>query len=153
MKKIIIKSDFEYFDRDGFYTLNLGVIRFKITEVTYECLVTNLTRDEFDLEELKKIYHMHWDIETAFRVLKYFIGMTSFCSKKCHFIQQKIYAAILLHYLANIITESVEIEQSDTWKRPYKTNLSSVVTDISQWLRKRIDTEKMVKRIKNIWPR
>ncbi len=46
MKK---ESDFDYFDDDGFYELNLRVVRFKITKETYECLVTNLTRDEFDL--------------------------------------------------------------------------------------------------------
>ncbi len=60
--------------------------RFKITDDTYEYLVTNLTRDEFNLEELKKMYHMRWDIETAFKVLKYIIGMISFHSRKRDFI-------------------------------------------------------------------
>lgn len=142
------KSEFDYFDTDGFYTLNLRVVRFKITEDTYECLVTNLTRDEFDLEELKKMYHMRWDIETAFRMLKYIIGMTSFHSKKRHSIQQEIYAAILLYCLTNIITERVEIQQSNTWKHPYKVNLSTAVTNIRLWLRKRINTEELIKRIK-----
>ncbi|MFR4721482.1 MAG: transposase [Holdemanella porci] len=61
--------------------MNLRVVRFKITKETYECLVTNLTRDEFDLNELKKMYHMRWNIETAFKMLKYIIGMMSFHSK------------------------------------------------------------------------
>lgn len=47
-------SDFDYFDEKVFYEMNLRVVRFKITDDTYECLVTNLTRDEFDLNELKK---------------------------------------------------------------------------------------------------
>ena len=96
--------------------MNLRVVRFKITDDTYESLVTNLTRDEFDLNELKKMYHMRWDIETAFKVLKYIIGMTAFHSKKRNFIQQEIYAAILLHCLTNIITERIEAEQSDKRK-------------------------------------
>ena len=142
------KSDFDYFDMEGFYKMHLRVVRFKITDDTYECLVTNLTREEFDLEELKKMYHMRWNIETAFKVLKYIIGMMSFHSKKRNFIQQEIYAAILLHCLTSIVTERIEIKQSDKWKHIYKVNLSTAVTNIRLWLRKIIGTEELVKRIK-----
>ena len=146
------KSDFSYFGTKDYYEMNLRVVRFKITDDTYECLVTNLTRDEFDLNELKKMYHMRWDIETAFKVLKYIIGMTAFHSKKRNFIQQEIYAAILLHCLTNIITERIEIKQSGKRKHNYKVNLSAAVTNIRLWLRKVIGTLELVKRIKNIWP-
>ena len=142
------KSEFNYFGTKEFYKMNLRVVRFKITDDTYECLVTNLTRDEFDLNELKKMYHMRWDIETAFKVLKYIIGMMAFHSKKRHFIQQEIYAAILLHCLTNIITERIEVDQSDKRKHTYKVNLSTAVTNIRLWLRKLIDTEELIKRIK-----
>ena len=142
------KSEFNYFGTKEFYKMSLRVVRFKITDDTYECLVTNLTRDEFDLTELKKMYHMRWDIETAFKVLKYIIGMTSFHSKKRNFIQQEIYAAILLHCLTNIITERIEIEQSDKRKHNYKVNLSTAVTNMRLWLRKLIGTKELVKRIK-----
>ena len=141
-------SDFDYFDTEGFYEMNLRVVRFKITDDTYECLVTNLTGDEFNLAELKKMYHMRWDIETAFKVLKYIIGMMSFHSKKRNFIQQEIYSAILLHCLTNIIAERIQIEQSDKRKHDYKVNLSTAVTNMRLWLRKVIGTEELVKRIK-----
>ena len=141
-------SDFDYFDEEGFYEMNLRVVRFKITDDTYECLVTNLARREFYLNELKKMYHMRWDIETAFKVLKYIVGMMSFHSKKRNFIQQEIYAAILLHCLTNIITERIEVEQSDKRKHNYKVNLSTAVTNMRLWLRKLIDTEELMKRIK-----
>ena len=141
-------SDFDYFDSDGFYKMNLRVVRFKITDDTYECLVTNLTRDEFDLTELKKMYHMRWDIETAFKVLKYIIGMMSFHSKKRNFIQQEIYSAILLHCLTNIITDRIQIEQSDRRKHKYKVNISTAVTNMRLWLRKLIGTAELMKRIK-----
>ena len=142
------KSDFNYFGTQDFYEMNLRVVRFKITDETYECLVTNLTRDEFDLNELKKMYHMRWDIETAFKVLKYIIGMTAFHSKKRNFIQQEIYAAILLHCLTNIITERIEVEQSEKRKHDYKVNLSTAVTNMRLWLRKLIGTKELVERIK-----
>ena len=142
------KSEFNYFGTKEFYEMKLRVVRFKITDDTYESLVTNLTRDEFDLNELKKMYHMRWNIETAFKVLKYIIGMTAFHSKKRNFIQQEIYAAILLHCLTNIITERIKVAQSDKRKHNYKVNLSTAVTNIRLWLRKLIDTEELIKRMK-----
>ena len=145
------KSEFNYFGTKEFYKMSLRVVRFKITDDTYECLVTNLTRDEFDLTELKKMYHMRWDIETAFKVLKYIIGMISFHSKKHNFIQQEIYSAILLHCLTNIIADRIQIEQSDRRKHKYckyKVNISTAVTNMRLWLRKLIGTAELMKRIK-----
>ncbi len=141
-------SEFDFFDETGFYEMNLRVVRFKITDDTYECLVTNLSRDEFALDELKSMYHMRWNIENAFRVLKYIIGMISFHSKKRNFIQQEIYAAILLHCLSNIVTERIEVEQENQRKHKYKVNFSTAVTNIKLWLRKMIDTKELIKRIK-----
>ena len=100
---------------------------------------------------VKRMYHMRWDIETVFIVLKYIIGMMSFHSKKRNFIQQEIYSAILLHCLTNIIAERIQIEQSYKRKHNYKVNLSTAVTNMRHWLRKVIDTDELIKRIKNIW--
>lgn len=144
------KSEFNYFGTKEFYKMSLRVVRFKITDDTYECLVTNLTRDEFDLTELKKMYHMRWDIETAFKVLKYIIGMISFHSKKRNFIQQEIYSVILLHCLTNIIADRIQIEQSDRRKHKYKVNISTAVTNMRLWLRKLIGTAELMKRIKKV---
>ena len=62
--------------------------------------------------------------------------------------KQEIYAAILLHCLTNIITERIEVEQSDKRKHHYKVNLSTAVTNMRLWLRKIICTKEMIKRIK-----
>lgn len=82
-------------------------------------------------------------------MLKYIIGMMSFHSKR-NFIQQEIYAAILLHCLTNIITERIEVEQSDKRKHHYKVNLSTAVTNmrLRALVKKIICTKEMIKRIK-----
>ncbi len=46
-----------------FYTLNFRVVRFAITEDSYECIITNLPKKEFPADEIKKIYAMRWGIE------------------------------------------------------------------------------------------
>lgn len=142
------KQTFDYFDQDGFYDLKLRVVRFKITEDTYECLVTNLSRDEFGLKDLKEMYHMRWNIETSFKKLKYTVGMMSFHSKKRKFIHQEIYASILLYNLSNVVAQQIEIPSDSKTKYEMKINYSTALTNIRKWLKKNISTKELIKRLK-----
>ena len=78
------KGTFDFVDlhKNKFYPMTFRVVRFKISENTYETLITNLSAEEFSGQELKELYHMRWGIETSFRELKYAIGLTSFHAKK-----------------------------------------------------------------------
>lgn len=38
--------------------MEFRVLRFPISEDTYECVITNLPSTEFNLEEIKKLYAM-----------------------------------------------------------------------------------------------
>ena len=58
-----------------FYKLPFRIVRFKITDDTYETVVTNLDAHNFPADELKKLYNMRWGIETSFRELKYTVGL------------------------------------------------------------------------------
>ena len=51
---------FDYFElkQTEFYPISFRVVRFKLTENTYETLVTNLDSMKFSKEELKEIYQM-----------------------------------------------------------------------------------------------
>ena len=60
----------------------LIVVRFAISEDSYESIITNLPKEDFPVEEIKKVYAMRWGIETSFRELKYAIGLCCFHSKK-----------------------------------------------------------------------
>lgn len=75
----------------GNYQIKFRVVRFAISEDTYEVIITNLPENEFPVERIKEIYHMRWGIETSFRELKYAIGLTSFHSKKAVYISYKKY--------------------------------------------------------------
>ena len=50
---------------EDYYVLPLRVIRFKLTDATYECLITNLDRDEFPFEVMKELYHLRWNVMTC----------------------------------------------------------------------------------------
>ncbi|MGN8857642.1 transposase, partial [Catenibacterium mitsuokai] len=63
---------FDYMSKeDPWYEFNCRIVRFKITEDTYECIITNLDRTEFSSEDIKELYNKRWGIETSFRHVKY----------------------------------------------------------------------------------
>ena len=66
--------DFIEYGSDKIYALTFRVVRFALSEGSYECLVTNLPTDEFPAEKLKEVYFSRWTEETSFRKLKYTIG-------------------------------------------------------------------------------
>lgn len=56
------------------YPMKIRVVRFKLDTGEYETLATSLPRS-ITLAEIKELYHARWGIETAFRELKYGIGL------------------------------------------------------------------------------
>ena len=106
-----------------FYELKFRIVRFKITEDTYETVLTNLDSTSYSSEALKKLYATRWGIETSFRNLKYTIGMINFHSKKVTCIQQEIYAHLIMYNFAEMITSHVVIEKKQR-KYTYKANFS-----------------------------
>lgn len=71
------------------------ILRFPISTSTYECIVTNLPRDEFPVERIKTLYNTRWSIESSFRKLKYTIGLSNFHAYKPEYVKQEIWARLL----------------------------------------------------------
>lgn len=109
-----------------FYELNFRIVRFPISEDTYETVVTNLDKAKYPPAELKKLYASRWGIETSFRDLKYTIGLLNFHAKKVMCILQEIYAHMIMYNFAEMITSHVVIEKKQR-KHTYKANFSVAV--------------------------
>lgn len=110
-------------DETKFYNLKFRIVRFKITEDTYETVVTNLDKDMYPAEKLKTLYAFRWGIETSFRDLKYTIGLMNLHSKKVMCIQQEIYARLIMYNFTEMITSHVIIKKKQR-KYTYKANFS-----------------------------
>jgi len=54
-----------------FLEYSFRIVRLKLSENSYEVLLTNLPETEFSMSDLKELYHLRWGVETAFRQLKY----------------------------------------------------------------------------------
>ena len=65
-----------------FYELSFRIVRFKISDDSFETIITNLEQQSFPVSELKQLYAMRWGIETSFRDLKYTLGLLHLHSKR-----------------------------------------------------------------------
>lgn len=108
------------------YELHFRIVRFKITDNTFETVVTNLSEKDFLPQELKKLYAMRWGIETSFRDLKYTVGLLSFHSKKMENIIQEIFASLIMYNYTEMITSHVIIQNANK-KYAYQANFSVAV--------------------------
>ena len=129
-------SSFDFLDLEFniFYPISFRIVRFKITEDSYETIITNLDASDFPSLELKKLYNMRWGIETSFRELKYAVGLTSFHSKKREHIVQEVFARIIMYNFAEMITSHVVISQADT-KHTYQVNFTVAIHVCRRFLR------------------
>jgi hypothetical protein len=111
---------------DESYPMSFRVVRFKVTDTIYETVITNLNPADFPPDELRVLYAMRWGIETSFRELKYAVGLTCFHAKKRDYIAQEIFARLILHNFAEMITSHVLISQPDK-QLAYQANFTVAI--------------------------
>ena len=141
-RKIAHNKTFDYLpskskksDATVLYHLPFRIVRFPISDNSYEVVVTNLDASEFPPDSLKKLYGMRWGIETSFRDLKYTIGLLHFHSKKVEYILQEIFASLIMYNFSELITSHVVIEKG-TRKYEYNVNFSVAVHICREFLLK-----------------
>ncbi len=113
--RIVMKATaFDYLDLyiHKFYEMKMRIVRFPISDDSFECIITNLPREAFSPEAIKELYHLRWGIETSFRELKYAIGLTHFHSIKPDYIKQEIWARLILYNFCLAIILRTVIKQN-----------------------------------------
>jgi hypothetical protein len=145
----ITNGHFEYIDDDHpFYKMQFRVVRFKITEDTYECLITNLKKSEFSAKDLKMAYHYRWSEENGFRQLKWEVGMVYFHSRKRSNLMQEIYASLVMFNFTRYLTINTEIVESKDRKYDHKANFVTAITNARLFIKGVITAGQMKERIK-----
>lgn len=113
-------------DPTVFYNLAFRVVRFPISDTSFETVLTNLDADAFPPAKLKELYAMRWGIETSFRQLKHTIGLQHFHAKKVELVHQEIFARLTMYNFYEVITQSVVIQKKSR-KHTYMVNFSAAV--------------------------
>ena len=118
------------------YPLSFRIARFRITDDSYETVITNLDRLHFPPKKLKEIYHLRWGIETSFRELKYAIGLTSFHARKIDYIKQEIFARMTLYNYCELITTFI-IRQRNQKNKKNQVNFTAAIFICREYLRRK----------------
>lgn len=128
--------NFDYLDKKSkeVYPMSFRIVRIKINDNLTETLVTNLERKSFSSDDLKTLYKMRWGIETAFRELKYNIGLSRFHSKKADFILQEIYARLIMYNITMLIACNVNIVQNQSMYK-YQINYAEAIHICMKFMR------------------
>ena len=126
--------------RDAVY-IRFRILKIKTSDATWEYIITNLP-DSFDLDDIKECYHWRWGIETAFRYLKHAAGLLYFHSKKAEYVQQEIYASLVMYnfgiFLANeAAKENQKKERKDGNKYKYTVDISTALRQTRNYYRRK----------------
>ena len=116
--------DFVDYGSADTYELSLRIVRFPLSDSSYECLVTNLPADEFPAGRIKELYCRRWGIESSFRKLKYTIGLSNFHAYKPEYIKQEIWAKLIAYNITEVLINHTVVEHGNT-KHEYKVNFSA----------------------------
>ncbi len=115
------------------YTLSIRIIRFRISDDSYESVVTNLPAESFPPALIKGLYAMRWGVETSFRHLKYAIGLLYFHTKKAEHIPHEVFARLILYNLAELIASRLILNKRKR-KFKYKINFATLVMILRKFL-------------------
>ena len=127
--------------------MQLRILKFPISEDTFEYIITNLQACSFSMKVIKNLYEIRWKEEVAFRHLKYAGNMVHIHSLKKEFLIQEIYAKLTLYNFSSYLAgTSVEIKPKVT-KYRYVINHTQMQKNCIRFLRGLVeDVEKMISR-------
>ena len=129
------------------YPMTFRVVRFKLETGEYETLATSLPRS-ITPAEIKEFYHARWGIETAFRELKYGLGLVNLHGKKDDFVMQEIFAAMTTANFCSRIVNEVVLRKNEANIHEYKVNMSMAIYLCRQFYRtKDADAKKLLQDI------
>lgn len=129
------------------YHMKFRVVRILLNSGEYETLATSLPRS-ITADEIKELYHSRWGIETAFRELKYSLGLVNLHGKKDEFVKQEIYSAMIMNNFASRIVNAIILKLDSKNALTYKINQKMAVYLCREFFRKdQADGEQLMKDI------
>ena len=129
-------TDLDFLDKNcTYYDIEFRIVRILLDNGTYICIATNLSEEDFPLEEIKKLYRMRWSEETSFRELKYTIGLVNWHSSKYDGILQELNARMILYNFCEFVTAQAVVRTRDNTKHIYKINFATAVNICRAYLK------------------
>lgn len=103
--------------------LRLRVVKFPLSEGSYEYIVTNLPKYGFSTDTIRELYRLRWGIETAYRHLKYAGNMVHIHSLRPDFLLQEIYGKLTMYNFSSFVAAcTAEKAEKETDRYRYVIN-------------------------------
>lgn len=106
------------------YSMQFRVLRFQISDDSFEVVITNLPADKFPMDTVKQLYAARWGIETSFRKLKKNLGLELLHAKKVESIYHEIFARLTVYNFTALIAYQTSVREK-LGKYAYKPAFSN----------------------------
>ena len=145
----IHRRAFTLWNASDFYAVQFRLVRIKLSDGSYECLVTNLPRNKFSPKKLKKLYHLRWGIENAYRDLKYTVDLLHFHGKSARNVLQEIFCSLtMFNYCAYLCVHADILLIRKGTKYRYKVNFANAVGPCRSYLHGSISEMELLDRLR-----
>jgi len=107
--------------------LSLRFVRVLLSTGEYEILVTSLLDEQlYPADMFKELYHLRWEIETLYGLLKTRLELENFTGKTVESVLQDIYSTLYLTTIESILTAdaAATLKNKTTSKNQQKVNHS-----------------------------
>lgn len=101
-------------------TIKIRCVKITLNTGEIEYLLTNLSKEEFDTNEINELYNLRWKIELNYKHLKNNIKIECISSSKDILIKQDIYSQVLV---ANILQAFINDGDAEVSKLKYKNKM------------------------------
>lgn len=129
------------------YPMRFRICRFLLDNGEFETVATSLP-STFTLEDIKKLYHLRWGIETSFRDLKYTLGLVHLHGKSDKNAEQEIYASLVAFNYTSRICREVVVRQPKDSIYAYRVNFKMAVMLCKEYIRTpKADGDKLMENI------
>jgi predicted secreted protein len=96
----------------------------------YWYLATNLSREEFSGEVLRKFYHYRWQIEIVFKQWKSYTNLKKFNTRKSNIAEGLVWANLITHVVVTFLGNSIKFKN-----RIIEISLFNIVKSSHQFMR------------------
>ena len=129
------------------YPMRFRICRFLLDNGEFETVATSLP-PSFTLADIRELYHLRWGLETAFRDLKYTLGLVNLHGRSDAFAEQELYADLTAFNFASRVCREVVVRQPSDGIYAYKVNFKMAVMLCKEFLRMpNANSEKLLEEI------
>lgn len=107
------------------------LVKYELETGEEEILITNLKEEEFNREEIGKLYYRRWNIELAYNIAKNKLELENFSGQSKIVVEQEFYGQMIMLNIAEDFrkdaNEGIEKKKENGYKYDYQVNMNTLI--------------------------